>query len=179
MNKLELIEKINKGEKFNYTFFWGAKKSTKLTNSVFSQWYPASFIEDDITYCCCEQYMMAKKASLFNDEETLKEIMNETDPKKIKALGRKVKNFDDKIWKLWCDEIVFTGNYLKFSQNEDLKHYLLSTNDNILVEASPYDKIWGIGLKKEDKDATNPLVWPGENRLGFILTNVKEKIKST
>jgi ribA/ribD-fused uncharacterized protein len=116
--------------------------------------------------------MMAKKAFLFGDDEILEKIMEESDPKRIKALGRKVKNFDEKIWNLWSSEIVYNGNYLKFSQNEDLKKYLLDAKD-ILVEASPCDKIWGIGIKKEDKNATCPANWPGANKLGFILTDLK------
>lgn len=174
----ELIENYNLGTSYSFTFFWGSKgPKNKLTNAVFSQWYLRDFSEDNVTYCCCEQYMMAKKAELFNDKEIYDKIMASKDPKTIKALGRKVKNFEDKIWKVWCDKIVEQGNYLKFSQNEDLKEYLLNTNDSILVEASPYDSIWGIKMSKDDPSVTNPNTWKGLNKLGFALTNVRERLK--
>ena len=95
-----------------------------------------------------EQYMMYKKTELFNDDRTAAEIMSVSDPKQIKALGRKVKNFREEIWNQYKFEIVVRGNILKFSQNKELKEFLLSTNDAVLVEASPYDKVWGGGLNR-------------------------------
>lgn len=174
-----LLQKIADGEKFDYVFFWGHKSTPgKITNSCFSQWYPATFSENGVEYNCTEQYMMAQKAILFKDDVTLKEIMSKTDPAEIKKLGRLVKNFDKKIWDENCRKIVEQGNYLKFSQNEELKKYLLATGNKILVEASPYDDIWGIKMRKEEPDAKNPLKWKGTNYLGFALTNVREKIKN-
>ena len=124
-----------------------------------------------------EQYMMYKKAELFNDDRTAAEIMGVSDPKKIKALGRKVRNFREEIWNQYKFEIVVRGNILKFSQNKELKKFLLSTNDAVLVEASPYDKVWGVGLKRDDVKINNPNKWQGENLLGFALMEVREKLQ--
>ena len=117
-----------------------------------SQWWKSEFKIDGVKYNCCEQYMMAEKARLFNDYEILKEILECTDPNKIKSLGRKIKNFDSDIWDKNCFNIVKKGNYAKFSQNEKLKNLLLNYTCDIIVEASPLDKIWGVGLDSKDDD---------------------------
>lgn len=178
MNLAELQTRFNSGEKFNFIFFWGHKETPgKITNACFSQWYPANFTEDGISYNCAEQYMMAQKALLFDDKEVFDQIIKESDPGKIKKLGRLVKNFDEKIWSENCRRIVTNGNVLKFSQNAALKDYLLKTKDSILVEASPYDPIWGIKMRKEEADAKNPNKWKGTNYLGFCLVEAREIIK--
>lgn len=120
--------------------------------------------------------MMAQKAKLFKDQNTLKCIMHETDPKKIKKLGRDVKNFDEKIWNKNKYNIVYKGNYAKFSQNIYLKKYLLSTKDKTIVEASPYDKVWGIGFSEKNVNINDQTEW-GENLLGKILMKVREELK--
>ena len=119
---------------------------------------------------------MIQKAKLFEDNEILNEIIKAKSPKEYKALGRKVKNFNRKKWDEKKLNIVFKGNMLKFSQNEELKNFLLSTNDKILAEASPYDKIWGIGIGEDDKDAYNIEKWKGENLLGIALMKVREEL---
>ena len=175
----DLLNEINNKKKYQYVFFYGHKEQPgKITKACFSQWYPCEFTEDNIMYNCMEQYMMAHKAILFNDKETLAKIMHETNPGTIKKLGRQVINFDEKIWDENCRQIVENGNYLKFTQNEDLKNFLLSTGEKILVEASPYDAIWGIKMKINTPGIENPKNWLGKNYLGFALTNVKNKIKN-
>ena len=161
-----------------YFYFWGhtQKKENKIDKSCLSQWFQRDFKIDGLTYKNAEQYMMAKKALLFNDEEIFKKIMSESNPKKIKALGRKVKEFYAEAWEENCDEFVYDANFAKFSQNQDLKYFLLSI-EGTLVEASPYDKIWGIGLTADNPKALSQDTWDGENKLGFILTNVKEALK--
>ena len=140
-------------EKEKYIFFWSHKKiEGKLTKSCFSQWYDCSFVVNGIKYYTAEQYMMSQKALLFNDKETNNIIMKEKDPRTYKKLGRLVKNFSPEIWDKNKFEIVVNGNIAKFSQNEDLKQFLLNTKDKILVEASPHDKIWGIGMDENDKE---------------------------
>jgi len=133
---------------------------------------------DGINYNCCEQYMMAQKALLFNDKDILSFIMNSSSPKEQKSLGRKVKNFDPITWKSQCKDIVFKGNYHKFTQHEHLKQELLNTTGKILVEASPYDNIWGIGLNEESPDIHDPSKWKGKNYLGYILTKVRIQIQN-
>lgn len=148
-----------------YNFFW---------SGPFSQWYRSSFIIDNITYNCAEQYMMHQKALLFNDHEIAKKIMKTQDPRKQKALGKEVKNFTMKVWNEHCLAIVFRGNHAKFSQNRRLYTMLMNTIPSILVEASPYDTIWGIGLDEEKAKVTPEDQWPGTNWLGYTLTNLRD-----
>lgn len=121
--------------------------------------------------------MMTRKARLFNDHEILEQILKAETPNQAKSLGRKVRNFDPQIWDEHKYEIVKQGNLLKFSQNEKFKEFLLSTGDRILVEASPYDKIWGIGMLETDPKAHDPSQWNGENLLGFALMEVRDLLK--
>ena len=178
-NLEKLRKEYNAGEKLKFLFFWGHQpsKDGSISKSFFSQWWKSDFLENMDLYCCTEQYMMAGKAKLFNDEEVFEEIMKCKDPKKIKSLGRKVKNFDEEKWNKAKIDIVFKGNYLKFTQNKDLKEFLLSTGNRIIVEASPYDAVWGIKMSEKDEFVNNPLKWKGENLLGFILMEVRDKIR--
>ena len=165
--------------KDKYIFFWGhnEKNPGEITKKCLSQWYNCLFEVDGITYYTAEQYMMSQKALLFNDNETNLKIMQEKDPKTYKALGRQVKNFDPSIWDKNKFEIVVKGNTAKFSQNEELKKFLLNTNDKILVEASPHDKIWGIGMDENHKDILDPTKWKGENLLGKALMKARDYIR--
>lgn len=156
-----------------YTFFWHEDEE----NGVFSQWYPASFTVEGITYQTCEQYMMAKKALLFDDIRYYCCIMEEPDPQKCKKLGKKVRNFDGPTWDRCCEEIVYHANLAKFSQNPELKAALLATGDTILAEASPKDKIWGIGHAATDPIACTPAAWKGKNLLGKALMRVREELR--
>ena len=142
----------------------------------FSQWYPSPFTIDGVKYNYAEQYMMAAKALLFKDHSSRKKIMKTNSPREQKALGRKVENFDQGKWNSVAREVVFKGNMAKFSQNADLKKELLSTGTKILVEASPYDKVWGIGLAADDPNALRPKNWRGKNWLGQVLMRVRAEI---
>ncbi|MDE7425322.1 MAG: NADAR family protein [Lachnospiraceae bacterium] len=166
-------------KKLNYTMFWGHQPAPdgSITKSCFSQWWKSEFRSGITTYCCMEQYMMAKKAELFGDEEICQQILQCSDPKKIKALGRKVRNFDETVWDEVKYSIVLNGNYHKFTQNPELRNFLLSTKDSIIAEASPYDGIWGIKMKQSDEDSLNPLKWRGQNLLGFALMEVRDEIR--
>lgn len=172
-----IIERFQRKEKLKFLFFWGHTVKDEITKSCFSQWFPFKFEENGIVYKTAEHYMMAGKAKLFNDEEILVKILEASSPNQAKSLGRKVKNFDPKSWDEHKYDIVKQGNLLKFSQNEKFKEFLLSTNDKILVEASPYDKIWGIGMLETDTRAENPLLWNGENLLGFALMEVRDELR--
>jgi len=162
MNKIEITEhcRILK----NYIFF---------LNGPLCQWWKANIVEDDITFNCCEQYMMYHKAMLFNDKEIASKILAAEKPREQKNLGRSVKNFNEKIWNENKEQIVYNGNYLKFTQNEDLKEYLKDTNPYQLVEANKYDKIWGIGMFAHDENILNTKIW-GKNLLGKILMKVRD-----
>ena len=161
-----------------FIFFWKHYNNKKfLTKSCLSQFFPCKFKSNDIEYNCAEQYMMSEKAKLFKDEEIYQLILKETSPDKIKRLGRQIKNFNNREWDKNKLNIILQGNILKFSQNEDLKKFLIETGDKILVEASPYDKIWGIGLDQKNPDARNPHKWNGLNLLGFTLMKVRDIIK--
>lgn len=157
------------GEKF--TFFFGK-------NTVFSQWHSASFKVEGVEYGCAEQYMMHQKAVLFKDKDMAAKILDSHDPKEQKAMGRRVSNFDEKVWKQNCKEIVKRGNEAKFSQNPELKRALLSTMGTSLVEASPRDRVWGIGMGAKNPKATQRTLWRGSNWLGEILTQVREDMEA-
>jgi len=162
-----------------FYFFWGhtPKKEGEIDKSCLSQWFDRGFIVDDIEYKNAEQYMMAKKALLFGDTKIFNKIMNLSDPKLIKNLGRKVKGFVEEVWNENCEHYVYDANFAKFSQNKDLKDFILSIEEDIIVEASPYDKVWGIGLSAYDKRALNVETWKGLNKLGYALTKVREDIR--
>lgn len=161
-----------------YTFFW---------NGPFSQWFKSDFNVEffDLgdfyrhkggTFRTAEQFMMYAKAIMFNDKEIATQIMATNDPSKQKALGRQVKNFDVTRWNAIAQHIVFQGNLAKFTQNEALLADLKATKGTILVEASPYDTIWGIGLNEETARITPVKDWKGTNWLGIALEKVKHHL---
>jgi ribA/ribD-fused uncharacterized protein len=153
-----------------FTFFW-------RTKSPFSQWHPSRYRIAGVEFNCAEQYMMFKKAEYFNDIDIMKMIMKATNPNMQKRLGRSVKNFDASHWEHICQQIVYDANYAKFNQNAHLKRTLLATRGTTLVEASPVDPIWGIGLAEDDPRALNRDTWLGQNLLGEILTRIRDGIK--
>lgn len=153
----------------NYYFFWGG---------VCSNWARSKFTIDDVEYNCVEQYMMAKKAETFNDEDIQKRIMSSDNPRNQKALGRKVKGFTDEKWDKVKYQIVVDGCYAKFTQNDAFKEYLMSLGDKHIVEASPYDKVWGIGLAPDDPKRHDKSNWRGQNLLGEALMLVRSSIIS-
>lgn len=167
MNK----DKRNYGEypvKNNILAFW---------NGPFSNWYPANFEIDGVQYCNTEQHMMAEKARIFNDTDTLALIMAERNPREQKALGRRIKGYDDKKWAEVRLPAVIKGNTAKFTQNADLKKFILGTDELTIVEASPFDKIWGVGLSEEDDRAFDKSKWEGLNLLGEALMATRTAIR--
>lgn len=153
-----------------YTFFF-------TEASPFSQWYRCSFSVNEQTFMCAEQYMMHGKALLFGDAAIAEEILTASHPKQHKALGRRVANFDDVVWKREREAIVMAGSRAKFTQNPELKALLLATAGTTLVEASPYDRIWGIGLAATNPKAQDPATWRGQNLLGKILTRLRDELQ--
>lgn len=178
LNLENLRSRVSNGEQFEYLFFWGHQpsKDGKIGKSCFSQWYESPFVIDEVVYQTAEHWMMASKARLFGDDETLAKILESSDPKTAKALGRAVKNFDDKLWKANGRRLVTEGNLAKFEQNGDLRAFLVGTGNLVLVEASPYDRIWGIGMMADNERAKNPVTWQGQNLLGFALMDVRDKL---
>jgi ribA/ribD-fused uncharacterized protein len=150
------------------TYFYGEQRK----NGCFSQWHSSKFTDKDgNVFSNCEQWMMYNKAMLFEDVNIAKQIMKGGNPKTVKALGRQVKGFHEKTWKKERMNIVIQGNYYKFSQNDNFKKKLLDTGDTELVEASPYDRIWGIGFTA-DKAEGKRNKW-GLNLLGKALVEVR------
>ena len=141
-----------------------------------SQWHPARFEVDGQVYNCCEQYMMAGKARLFGDAEALAAILASDSPRRQKQLGRSVKNFVQSTWQDHCREIVFQGNLARFSQDQRLKKLLLDTGNKTIAEASPVDRIWGIGLAPDNPKALDQNNWRGKNWLGYALMRVREAL---
>jgi ribA/ribD-fused uncharacterized protein len=162
-----------------FLFFWGhTAKDQRIGKHVLSQWWPAMFSVDGRTYASAEQYMMAQKAELFGDQETLAAILSSPDPSQAKSLGRRVRGFDEERWIAHRFDTAVHGNVAKFSQNPELEGWLLATGDAVLVEASPVDRIWGIGLAAEDTRARDPRSWPGLNLLGFALMKTRQSLGS-
>lgn len=175
----------------SYVFFyeWEVTDTYPESLACFSQWWPVDFCDPhypDVTFRTAEHYMMAAKAMKF-DPDAAQAIIDAGTPAEAKELGRKVRHFDRKAWNEVADDIVERGNYLKFTQNDRIKKYLLDTGDRIMVEASPTDRIWGIGFSaedapgREDEWGTNRQVTRlGELltcRMGLALTRAKRSIK--
>jgi len=152
----------------SFVFFW---------SGPFSQWHPSPFVIDGVTYNCAEQWMMAEKARLFGDTTREAMIMAAADPSDQKRFGRMVVGFDNVKWLERARGIVKQGSVAKYVQNDDLCEILLATAGRTLVEASPYDKLWGIGLRKDDPRAMHRSQWLGRNWLGEILTEVRDELQ--
>lgn len=178
-NRAQLETAYRSKSRLKFLFFWGhqASKDGRTTSSCFSQWWPAPFKANGARYPTAEHWMMAEKARLFGDPAAVSAILAAASPKQAKQLGREVRGFDPARWDCEKMRIVTEGNLHKFGQNTLLKDFLLSTGDSILVEASPVDRIWGIGLAADDERAGNPLLWRGENLLGFALMETREKLR--
>lgn len=146
-------------------------------NTIYSQWFMSTdkdylFEENGIGFITAEHYMMYHKAIIFSDLETANKILKTIHPRDVKKLGRLVRNYDDSIWNEKRFNIVVNGNILKFSQNPKLLKDLMKYKDKIFVEASPEDKIWGIGLHYEDNRVLDEKLWQGQNLLGKAINKV-------
>ena len=175
-NIARLLDEKDDWRKSDFVFFWKTFNES-VNKQVFSQWYMRDFVVDGTTYNCAEQFMMAEKARIFKCDDVRDRIIRETNPAKIKRLGREVRNFSDSVWKKHRFDVVVRGNIAKFSQNEDLKEFLLATGDKVLVEASPMDRIWGIGMDEKAYNVAQPDEWQGKNLLGFALMEVRDILK--
>lgn len=150
-----------------FTLFWGGP---------FSQWEDSPFISEGVRYTCAEQYMMSEKALFFGDLEAMAEIMLTRSPARQKAIGRRVRRFDADRWAAASREVVYRGSHAKFTQNPQLLAALLATAGTTIVEASPEDPIWGIGLAEDDPRAKQRSAWRGTNWLGEVLTRLRDNL---
>lgn len=174
-----LKNEFESGNSMKFLFFWGhtPKPDQTIGNWCFSQWYESPFEINGITYRTTEHWMMSQKALLFDNYDIHQKIIECEKPGEAKDLGRLVTGFDEQVWIANRYSIVRTGNINKFNQNRELGQYLLNTKHRILVESSPVDTIWGIGLTKGSEDATNIYAWRGLNLLGFALMETRDFLR--
>lgn len=174
-----LLSSLAEGHVHSYRYFWGHRptKDGSLGDSCFSQWWACRFEIDGRLYTSAEQWMMASKARLFGDRAVLAEVMGTSDPAQVKSLGRRVQGFEENSWAALRFDLVTIGNVAKFGQNEDLRRHLLGTGESVLVEASPSDRIWGIGLGRDAPEAKDPRTWRGRNLLGFALVRTRAVLR--
>ncbi|MFE0457635.1 NADAR family protein [Kitasatospora sp. NPDC058965] len=161
-----------------YLFFWGhrAQRDGSIGQGALSQWWPSAFTVDGVRYATAEHWMMAGKARLFGDEEIVPRILAARTPAEAKKFGRLVRGFDEERWAAHRFALVTEGNVAKFGQDPALRAYLLGTGNRVLVEASPLDRVWGIGLAADDERAADPARWPGLNLLGFALMQARAEL---
>jgi ribA/ribD-fused uncharacterized protein len=177
----QLLSFIREGGQPKYLLFWGHQPPVAggTGKGCLSQWWSVPVTVDGVTYPSAEHYMMAAKTLLFGDAETAARIQAAPHPGTAKKLGRQVRGFDERSWVQRRFDLVITGNLAKFGQHPQLRDFLLGTGNRILVEASPLDRIWGIGLAVDDERATSPQQRPGLNLLGFALMEVRHQLRST
>ncbi|MCO6007654.1 NADAR family protein [Actinoallomurus purpureus] len=171
----DLVQLEGQGELPELLLFWGHRppKGGGVGKGCLSQWYPAPFTVDGVRYATAEHFMMVGKARLFGDAEAEKVVLADDDPGKAKGAGRKVRGFDEETWAERRYDLVVAANEAKFGQHPALRDFLLATGDRVLVEASPYDTVWGIGLSASQPEARHPAQWRGLNLLGFALMDVR------
>lgn len=168
------------GNKHKFLYFWGHTPTYKQSIGEFclSQWYESPFTVNQVTYNTTEHWMMAHKALIFRNFDIYQQIIVAKTPGEAKALGREVRNFDRTTWAKYRSEVVITGNIHKFNQHPALLSYLLNTKPRILVEASPVDVIWGIGLAKDNAIATDVNEWRGLNLLGWAIMEARDFLQT-
>ncbi len=173
-----LRARVAAGECVQSLYFWGHRPRADGAASAacFSQWYASAFVIDNLHYATAEHWMMAQKARLFGDDTALAQVFLKNDPCPAKAAGRTVRGFDEVVWLHHRFDIVVAGNLAKFSQHPQLRDFLLATGDQVLVEASPADAVWGIGIAASDCRAQDPMRWQGLNLLGFALMAVRDAL---
>lgn len=177
-NVSDLRQLEHEGRCPDFLFFWGHQPGPggELGPGCLSQWWPAPFTIDGVTFPTAEHFMMVSKARLFGDELGAASILADPSPTGAKALGRAIRAYDDEVWAASRYGIVVEGNLAKFGQNPALLEYLIATGDSVLVEASPTDRVWGIGLAAGDEGARRPVHWKGMNLLGFALMDARDRL---
>ena len=176
--RAEVVRAEAAGARQKFVFFWKerATPAAGLGPGCLSQFWPAPLVVDGVTYATAEHWMMVEKARLFDDQEAANRALAARTAQAAKAAGRTVRGFAEGRWAAARYEIVVAGNMTKFSQHDDLRGYLLSTGSRVLAEASPLDRVWGIGLAEDDDRARSPSRWRGMNLLGFALMEVRDQL---
>ncbi|MEU6687674.1 NADAR family protein [Streptomyces sp. NPDC046832] len=175
-----LIRAVRAGARVKYLHFWGhrPRPDGRIGASCLSQWWPAPFTVDGVTYATAEHWMMAGKARLFEDAAAERAVLVAEHPAEAKKAGRLVRGFDEAVWARERFRIVVEGSVHKFAAHPELQGYLLGTGERVLVEASPVDRVWGIGLAADDEAAGDPQQWRGPNLLGFALMEARERLRT-
>lgn len=179
INTLEaLVSEVRTGARVKYLHFWGhrPRPDGQLGAGCLSQWWPSPFTVDGVRYATAEHWMMASKARLFGDAEAERMAVEARNPALAKKAGRLVRGFDGTTWERERFGIVVEGSVHKFAADAGLRAFLLGTGNRVLVEASPVDRIWGIGLAADDERAADPERWRGLNLLGFALMEARERL---
>ncbi|GGS84045.1 hypothetical protein GCM10010270_65250 [Streptomyces violaceus] len=174
-----LIRASRGGARIRYLHFWGhrPRPDGRIGPSCLSQWWPAPFTVAAVEYATAEHWMMAGKARLFGDAAAERAVLAAGHPAEAKKAGRLVRGFDEAIWERERFRIVVDGSVHKFAAHPELREYLLNTGERVLVEASPVDRVWGIGLAADDEAASDPERWRGPNLLGFALMAARERLR--
>ncbi|MXM66999.1 DUF1768 domain-containing protein [Streptomyces sp. HUCO-GS316] len=174
-----LVTEVRAGARIKYLYFWGhrPRPDGSVGASCLSQWWPSPFAVGSVTYATAEHWMMAAKARLFEDAEAERRVLAAEHPAEAKKAGRLVRGFDEAIWERERFGIVAEGNMRKFASDPALRAFLLGTGERVLVEASPVDRVWGIGLAADDERATDPERWRGPNLLGFALMEARARLR--
>lgn len=177
-DRAALTALVAEGAQVKWLMFWGHQPQAdgSVGSGCLSQWYPSPFTVDGVSYPTAEHWMMTAKARLFGDDAMADRIPAVATPAEAKKLGRLVRGFDDTTWDAHRFDLVVDGNVAKFSSTPALRDYLLGTRSRVLVEASPRDRIWGIGLSASHVDAADPARWRGRNLLGFALMEARARL---
>ncbi|MCO1654717.1 NADAR family protein [Pseudonocardia humida] len=175
----ELVALADAGVQLEYLYFWGHRPAPDGSpgKGCLSQWWPVDLEVDGRTFASAEHWMMWRKAVLFDDAEAAERVLRAATPAEAKKIGAEVRGFRAAAWEAERFDVVVAGNVAKFTQHDDLRAVLLGTGSRVLVEASPVDRIWGIGLAADDQRADDPTAWRGLNLLGFALMRVREQLR--
>lgn len=175
-----LVGRVRAGARIKYLHFWGhrPRPDGRIGPGCLSQWWPSPFTVDGVEYATAEHWMMAGKARLFSDPQAEARVLAARHPAEAKKAGRLVRGFDEAVWERERFGIVVEGSVHKFAAHAELRAFLLGTGERVLVEASPVDRVWGIGLAADDEAAADPERWRGPNLLGFALMEARARLRA-
>jgi ribA/ribD-fused uncharacterized protein len=175
----DLVNAIRRGENVTFLFFWGHQREPdgSIGSGCLSQSFPAPFTLEGQVFATAEHYMMWRKAVLFGDEQAAGRILAASHPFRVRELGEQIRGSSEAAWAGRRFEIVVTGSVAKFGQHPELRRYLVATGDRVLVDASPQDRVWGIGLTATEERAGDPRQWRGQNLLGFALMRARAALR--